>query len=120
MKILLDMNIPHRYAALFTSKSITTLRWSDVGVSNATDMEIMEYASANDFIVMTCDLDFSAILSITHKYKPSVVQIRGSVINAENAVDVIVAAILQSADNLKKVAILSIDDRNARLRLLPL
>jgi len=120
MKLLLDMNIPLRYAALFASKGIIALRWSDVGVINAADAEIMEYARANDFIVMTCDLDFSAILSATHDISPSVVQIRGSVIYAERAVDIIVAALLQSADDLKKGAILSVDDKNARLRLLPL
>ena len=36
----------------------------------------MAYAMANDCIVLTHDLDFSAILAATQGEKPSVVQIR--------------------------------------------
>jgi len=120
MKILLDMNIPQKYTGLLANKNIEVLRWSDAGAPDATDAEIMEYARINDFIVLTCDLDFGAILSVTHERKPSVVQIRGSILHAEKATDIIVAALYQCCDELKKGAILSIDSKNARLRLLPL
>ena len=120
MRILLDMNIPLKYAALFEEKGIKVLRWTDVGLPTATDTEIMEYARANNFIVMTCDLDFGTILSVTHELKPSVVQIRGSILHAEKAVDIIAIALLQNADDLNKGAILSIDSKNSRIRLLPL
>jgi len=120
MKILLDMNIPLKYVALFAAKGMKAVRWSDIGLPNATDQEIVEYASQYGFIVMTCDLDFGTILAITHRYKPSVVQIRGSIIYAEEAIDIIVAALLQRAEDLKKGALLSIDSKNVRLRLLPL
>jgi len=120
MKILLDMNIPFKYAALLTKRGIECLRWSDVGSPNATDLEIMEYARNNDFIVLTFDLDFSVILSVTHELKPSVAQIRASILHAENAVELISTALLQNADDLKKGAILSMDLKKARIRLLPL
>jgi len=120
MKILLDMNIPLKYTALLQNKGVTTLRWSDVGSTTASDLEIMEYARTNDFIVVTCDLDFSAILSVTQELKPSVVQIRGSLVHAEKAADIIATALFQCEEDLKNGAILSIDDKNARLRLLPL
>ena len=58
MKILIDMNIPQKYATLLTNRGIEALRWSDVGLPNATDTEIMSYARENDYIVLTCDLDF--------------------------------------------------------------
>ena len=61
MKILIDMNIPYKYTSLLMLKGIEALRWSDVGSPDATDMEIMSYARDNDFIVLTCDLDFGAI-----------------------------------------------------------
>ena len=120
MKILLDMNIPLKYAALLENKGFDVLRWSDVGAPDAADVEIMEYARHHNFIVLTCDLDFSTILSVTHELKPSVAQIRASVLHAERAVDLIAASLLRYADDLKKGAILSVDLKNARLRLLPL
>jgi len=120
MKILLDMNIPVVYAGLLAQEGLEVLRWSDIGAPNATDLEIAEYARANNFIVMTCDLDFSTILSVTHDLKPSVVQIRGSIIHAKKAASIITVALLQSAEALENGAILSIDSKNARLKLLPL
>jgi predicted nuclease of predicted toxin-antitoxin system len=120
MKILLDMNIPFKYSALLSERGIIAVRWSDVGMPNATDTEIMEYAVNHDYIVLTCDLDFGAILSATQSITPSVAQIRASVINAEQAVDLIEVALKSNADDLKKGAILSIDIKGSRLRILPL
>ena len=120
MKILLDMNIPLKYAALLANRGIDAIRWSDIGAPSASDIEIMAYARENNYIVLTCDLDFSAILSATHELQPSVAQIRASVLHAKEAVDLISLALLQNADEMEKGAILSIDLKKARLRLLPL
>jgi len=120
MKILLDMNIPLKYAELLAKRNIECIRWSDIGAPNAADTEIMEYARNNDFIILTFDLDFSVILSVTHELKPSVAQIRASILYAEKAADLISTALLQNADDLQKGAILSIDLKKARIRLLPL
>ncbi len=43
---------------------------------DAADIEIMTYAAKYDYVVLTHDLDFSAILAATQGAKPSVVQIR--------------------------------------------
>lgn len=120
MKILLDMNIPAKYAALLSNKGIEFLRWSDVGSPNAKDSQIMAYARDNGYIVLTFDLDFGAILSGTHDSKPSIVQIRASIRCAEQTVDFIAAALSQSAYELNQGAILTIDSKKSRIRLLPL
>ena len=88
MKVLLDMNIPLKYAAMLTKRGIEVLRWPEVGAPNAEDAEIMAYARENDYIVLTFDLDFSTILSVTHDLKPSVVQIRASVQQAERVINI--------------------------------
>ena len=55
---------------------IEAAHWSTLGVNNAPDSEIMAYANVHDYVVLTHDLDFGAILAATHGEKPSVVQIR--------------------------------------------
>ena len=120
MKILLDMNIPLKYAPLLEKKGFTVLRWSDVGRANASDDVIMAYARENGFIVLTYDLDFSAMLSATHAYKPSIVQIRATIPNSDLIVELIATAMLQNKDSLASGAILTIDPKKARLRMLPL
>ena len=120
MKILLDMNIPLKYATLLANKGIESIRWSDVGLPNAKDTEIIAYASEHNCIVLTYDLGFSTILAITHELKPSVVQIRASVLQAEQAVGFMATALLQNENELEKGAVMSIDLHKSRLRLLPL
>jgi len=120
MRVLLDMNIPRKYTALLAERGIESLRWSDVGAPNAADSEIMTYARANNYTVLTYDLDFTAILSVTHDLKPSVAQIRASIQNAEQAVDLIVTALYQNEAELEKGAVISIDLIKSRVRLLPL
>jgi len=120
MKLLLDMNIPLCYLELLSAKGIDSVRWSDIGACDAEDTEIMDYARTNNYIILTCDLDFSAILSYTHERKPSIMQIRASVLHAQRAVELIAITLNKNAADLEKGAILSIDAKNARLRLLPL
>lgn len=52
------------------------VHWSTLGRVDAPDTEIMAYAAAHDYVVLTHDLDFSAVLAATQGTKPSVVQIR--------------------------------------------
>lgn len=76
MKLLVDMNLSPRWAGMLADAGIEAAHWSTLGANNAPDSEIMAYARVNDYVVLTHDLDFSAILAATHGEKPSVVQIR--------------------------------------------
>ena len=120
MKLLLDMNIPFTYSVHFAQRSIKALRWSDVGSPDADDELIMAFAREKDYIVLTYDLDFGTLLSVTHDMKPSVVQIRSSVLNTEQDVDLVVAALYKYRNELLQGAVLSISQRKARIHILPL
>jgi len=76
MKLLVDMNLSPRWIRVLADAGIDAAHWSTLGANNAPDSQIMSYAHANDYVVLTHDLDFSAILAATHGEKPSVVQIR--------------------------------------------
>ena len=120
MKLLLDMNLPPQLADILTYKGLTSVHWYTIGAPDAADSEIISYAKNNDYIVLTHDLDFSTILSVTHGQKPSVVQIRVYAHNAEQLADMIFVAVMQHVDEIKQGAILSLDANKARLRVLPL
>ena len=76
MKLLVDMKLSPRWISVLADAGIEAAHWSMLRANNAPDSEIMAYASANGYVVLTHDLDFSAILAATHGEKPSVVQIR--------------------------------------------
>jgi Domain of unknown function (DUF5615) len=75
MKLLVDMNLSPHWIAALNKAGWEAVHWSAVGRGNALDSEIMLYAAQNDYVVLTHDMDFSAILAATHGEKPSVVQL---------------------------------------------
>jgi len=120
MKLLVDMNLSPRWVDLFAGVGIEAVHWSMVGAKNAPDSEIMVYASANDYVVLTHDLDFSAILAASHGEKPSVVQIRAEDISPDAIGRQVVIALRQMSLELDEGALLTIDPNRTRLRVLPL
>lgn len=120
MKLLLDMNLSPRWVGVLTDAGIEAVHWSLLGARNAPDPEIMAYACANDYIVVTHDLDFSAILAATHGEKPSVVQIRAEDVSPGAIGKQVIAALCQMETELEDGALLTIDPNRTRLRLLPL
>lgn len=120
MKLLVDMNLSPRWVGMLADAGIKAAHWSNVGAMNAPDSEIMAYAGAHDYVVLTQDLDFGAILATTHGQKPSVVQIRSELVNPNAIGKQVIAALLQTAAELETGALLSIDPGSTRMRMLPL
>ncbi len=120
MKLLVDMNLSPRWVSLLGNAGIEATHWSTLGANNAPDTEIMAYASTNDYVVLTHDLDFSAILAATHGKKPSVVQIRADDVNPDVIGSQVIAALRQMTSDLADGALLTIDPNRTRMRLLPL
>lgn len=120
MKALIDMNLPPALAEILTENGIEAVHWVNVGAPDAKDAEIMEYAHDNDYVVVSCDLDFSAILSVTHGTKPSIVQLRTHGLQIEKMAKIIAIALQHHRVEMDSGAIMTIDIRRARVRLLPL
>ena len=76
MKLLVDMNLSPRWVAALESLGIPAVHWSQLGPTNAPDEALMAYAAENDWVVLTNDLDFGAILAASAGRSPSVIQPR--------------------------------------------
>ncbi len=120
MKLLVDMNLSPRWVNLLADAGFEAAHWSTLGAANAPDAEIMAFAKANGYVVLTHDLDFSAILAATHGEKPSVVQIRAEDVSPDAIGKPVSDALLQMTAELEEGALLTIDPNRTRLRLLPL
>jgi predicted nuclease of predicted toxin-antitoxin system len=120
MRILIDMNLSPRWVDVLTIHNIEAVHWSNVGSAYASDIEIMAYAKANNYVVFTYDLDFSAILAINHYQKPSVIQIRTGDISPTVSGQLVVNALFAAAAEIEKGALITIHLNKTRLRILPL
>jgi predicted nuclease of predicted toxin-antitoxin system len=120
VKLLVDMNLSPRWVAVLADAGIEAAHWSTLGAHDAADAAIMTYANTNDYVVLTHDLDFSAILAATQGEKPSVVQIRAEDVSPDVIGTQVIAALRQMASELDEGALLTIDPDRTRLRVLPL
>ncbi|MGI8494092.1 MAG: DUF5615 family PIN-like protein [Pyrinomonadaceae bacterium] len=120
MKILIDMNLSPDWTAAFAAQNIESVHWSTVGDPRAEDIEIMEYARANGYIVFTHDLDFGTILMLTQAENPSVVQVRAQNILPSHLANTVVSVLRENEALLEQGALVVVDEGRARVRILPL
>lgn len=120
MKLPVDMNLSPAWAPGLCAAGFDAAHWASVGSPTDSDHAIMEYARLHDAVVLTNDLDFSAILAATQARKPSVVQIRGDDLRFESIGTHVIRALSQIADELAEGALVSMDPSRTRFRVLPL
>jgi predicted nuclease of predicted toxin-antitoxin system len=80
----------------------------------------MDFARVKGYVVLTHDLDFGSILAVTHGNKPSVVQIRSEDVNPDIISKHVVIALQQMAVDLEQGALLTVNPKRIRVRVLPL
>ena len=117
--ILLDMNMSVDWIAYLQAEGFTTVRWSTIGDPHAADEEIMAWAKANQFIVITQDLDFGTLLALTHAQEPSVVQMRGSLVMPDSSGAFLVSTLRIYEQELEQGALVVVDEFRVRVRVLP-
>jgi len=120
VKLLVDMNLSPHWVDRLSAAGLSAAHWSTVGRVDAPDTEIMAYAATHDYIVMTHDLDFGAVLAATQGTKPSVVQIRSDNLSPAAIGEPLIAALQQMAAELAAGALLTVDPGRTRLHVLPL
>jgi predicted nuclease of predicted toxin-antitoxin system len=120
VKFVVDMNLSPRLILLLCGKGFTAAHWTTIGQADAPDAVIMAHAREHGLIILTQDLDFGAILAVTRDVAPSVVQIRSGNTDPDQIGNLVVAALRQTEQDLRRGALLTIDIARSRLNLLPL
>lgn len=120
MKLLVDMNLSPSWVGRLAQHGLESVHWSTIGVPTAPDHEVLSWAREHGFVVITNDLDLSAILAVTSGQAPSVVQLRTHDLLSEAAVSVVARTIEAYRDQIDKGALISIDEGGSRVRMLPL
>lgn len=120
MRLLVDMNLSPRWIVALQAAGVEARHWSTVGASTAPDEEVLNWAAANGFVLLTHDLDFGAILAFSGAVTPSVIQIRSDDLRPEVLATRIAATVGQLAQELTDGALVTIEPARERVRILPL
>ena len=114
------MNLSPRWVEWLARAGYAAVHWASVGSAHAPNSVIMSYAKEHDFVILTQDLDFSAILAATNSARPSVIQIRADNVSPDAIGDRIVTALRQLEPDLRSGALATIDPIRTRINFLPL
>jgi predicted nuclease of predicted toxin-antitoxin system len=120
MRVVVDVNLAPAWADRLRTSGHEAKHWSEIGALDATDSEILAWAVEHEAVVLTCDLDFGAILAASQARTPSVVQIRARDVMRETIGEHVLGVLAALESELDQGAIASIDLDLARVRILPL
>lgn len=109
MRLLIDMNLTPRWVQTFVQAGLDAIHWSEVGLFNASDSSICQFARQHGFVLVTNDLDFPRILAHTSDRKPSIILMRGEPLTPELRGNAVLDAVSECSTDLESGAILTID-----------
>jgi predicted nuclease of predicted toxin-antitoxin system len=120
VKLLVDMNLSPSWVERLARHGFDAVHWSTIGAATAPDVEILTWANEHELVIITNDLDFSAILAAGAVDGPSVVQLRTQDLILASAARIVARALEAHREDIERGALLSIDEGGTRVRMLPL
>lgn len=118
--VVLDQGLPASAVSLLVENGWDAVHVRDLGMKEADDSEILEYAVSESRVVITLDSDFPQILALTSATKPSVVFIRQQRLRAQELMRIMTEVWREYEAALARGSIISVGVRRTRTRILPL
>ncbi len=117
---LVDINLSPDWIPALEKHGWQAAHWSEIGDPRAGDRDIMDWAVAQKYVVFTHDLDFGAMLALTHDVGPSVLRVRAENILPDYLEGSVIAALNQHEADLSSGALVVVDESRSRVRVLPI
>ncbi len=120
MRLLLDQGLPRSSTEILRNKGWDIHHTGEIGMSRATDRQILEYARDEQRIVITLDSDFHAILAVENLDSPSVVRIRQEGLRGPELAELVEKIWSRIGQQLENGAMATITEKVIRIRKIPL
>lgn len=120
MKILVDMNLSPRWREALEASGHEAVWWRHVGPANAPDEVLFAWAREQGYTILTADLDFGHLLSLTGEDGPSVILLRLPYTEPPEALPPVLEVLRRFPEALERGALAVIGPEKTRVRLLPL
>jgi len=119
LRYLADLHISPLTCELLRKAGYSVVRVSDVLPPAASDEEILRYARDYRMVIITQDLDFSALLAITNASQPSVIILRLAIPHPKAVVKILCQVLPGVETDLVRGAIISVTEDKVKVRTLP-
>lgn len=114
------MNLAPRWVDFLNEHGHESVHWHSVGSPAAPDIDLIEYARGNDFVILTQDLDFGTLLALSGDRMPSVIQVRAQATLPDDIGRQVIAAIDAASAHVANGALVTVMPSTHRISVLPL
>ena len=112
--------MPRSAATLLRDAGFEAKHTAEIGLSEATDDEILARALDEHRVIVTLDSDFHALLALSQAKSPSVIRIRIEGLRAEPLVELVRDLAQRCEAELNAGAVISVQESRIRVRSLPI
>ena len=120
MRLLVDANLSPVVSARLRDADHEAIHVYDVGLLRASDESIFEFALEHDYVIVSADTDFAAMLARLDSAKPSFVLLRHvNEMTPEQHAALLLANLDTLAEDLEAGAVASFARGTIRVRRLP-
>jgi predicted nuclease of predicted toxin-antitoxin system len=119
-RLLLDQGLPRSTVAVLVQAGWDVTHVSDIGMSGADDVDILQRARAEQRVCVALDADFHAILATSGEPGPSVIRMRKEGLDARALADLLQAIWPGIEAALTAGAMVTVTERAIRVRRLPI
>ena len=121
MRFLVDANLSPRLAVSLTEAGHDAVHVADLGMSRATDLEILEVADRDERVVVSADTDFGTLLAMGNRRRPSVLLHRlASPRRTEQLTSLLHLNLPAVLEALGAGSVVVVEDARIRVRSLPM
>jgi predicted nuclease of predicted toxin-antitoxin system len=120
LRVVLDQGVPRDAANRLREVGYVCTHVGEIGMSTATDREILAFAEGQRAIIVTLDADFHTIIAVSGLSTPSVIRLRLQGLNAL-AITAIVEEVFSSfAGQLERGCLVTVKTKKITCRMLPI
>lgn len=120
MRYLADVHISPITIGALRAEGYEIFRVTEFLPPTATDRELVDLARREGAVLITADLDFSALIATSGEMSPSLVSLRLAFPTPDRVTAVLEQALPRIQPELERGAIVSISDASIRVRRLPI
>lgn len=120
MRYLADVHISPITIGTLRAKGYEVFRVTEFLPPTATDRELVDLARREGAVLITADLDFSALIATSGQTRPSLISLRLAFPTPARVTAVLEQTLPQIQPDLERGAIASIDEASIRVRRLPI
>lgn len=120
MRILADLHIAPRTVRFLVELGHDVVRVSDVLPCTASDERVVQKAIEEDRVILTQDLDFSAVIALSGRSAPSLICLRVSSSRVEQVNRTLQGALPLLETVVQRGAIVAVQEASIRVRTLPI